>query len=171
MSKYWRILLTPLYPLLAVNVVVALIYIFAWCRPHSWKWMSGTLTFLSSRMVGNPGGQGWSPIVGYANEECRQWAVLRAHENTHVWQELVWAAGGLLVAVPLAALGWWLPATIAAFSGGVVWMLAYVGHFLVNFARLGFQDWDTAYRNIVFEKHAYRVDAEFEAGKRPNAWI
>ena len=34
MSKYWRILLTPFYPLLLVNALVAYAYAVLWCRAH-----------------------------------------------------------------------------------------------------------------------------------------
>lgn len=185
MSKYWRILLTPLYPLLLVNALVAYLYAILWCRARDWKVVSGTLTFIAaprggdlghaggsegSRMAGNPGGQGWSWIVGYASEWHREQADLRCHENTHVWQELVWAAGGLALATVPALLGHWGLATLIAFSGGPVWALVYAGSFLVNFARTGFADWYAAYMAIPFETHAYRVQEEYLAGERPNAW-
>lgn len=180
MNKYWRILLTPVYPLLIVNALVAYLYAILWCRASSWKVISGTLTFVAaprevaaegSRLAGNPGGQGWSWIVGYASEWHREQDDLRCHENVHVFQELVWAAGGLALAVIPALLGWWKLAVLLAFAGGPVWALVYVGCFLVNFARTRFLDWPAAYMAIPFEKQAYRVQEEFLAGERPNAWI
>ncbi len=171
MNKYWRILLTPLYPLLLVNALVAYAYAVVWCRARSWRVISGTLTFVSDRMAGSPGGQGWSWIVGYASEEDRDRADLRCHENVHVFQELTWAAGGLALAMVVALLGWWKLAVVLAFAGAPVWALVYVGFFLVNYARTGFSDWYAAYMAIPFEKQAYRVPEEYLAGERPSAWI
>lgn len=185
MSKYWRILLTPLYPLLLVNALIAYGYAVLWCRAHSWKIVSGTLTFVAepkgrnlghaggsegSRLAGNPGGQGWSWIVGYASEWHREQADLRAHENTHVWQELMAALIGASAAVVLASLGLWGWAIVAAFAAAPLWAISYIAFFLVNYARTGWSSWSVAYEAIPYERHAYRVQEEFLAGERPNAW-
>lgn len=174
MNKVWRILLTPLYPLLIINAFVAYVYAVLWCRAVSWKLISGTLTFIPGEgrtMVGNPGGQGWSWIVGYASEADRDIDNLRCHENVHVWQELMFALGGFVVGVCLALFGAWGWAVLAAFSGGPIWAVTYGITFLINFARTGFADFWAAYRAIPFERHAYRVQDEFVEGKRPGAWI
>lgn len=147
--------------------------------------MGGVLTFIAapradgngSRLAFNPGAQGWSPIVGYCDELNRSRADLRAHENTHVFQELVCAAIGLAVAVPFFAFGglWWGWGLLVASLGGPLFIVTYLGTFLVNFVRTFFEfgkfDMWAAYRAIPYEKHAYRVGDEYLEGKRKQAWV
>lgn len=181
MNKAWKVLLL-LSPLLWFNLAIAFLYAHFWCKARSWKLMGGVLTFIAaprkdgtgSRLAFNPGAQGWSPIVGYCDELNRSRTDLRAHENTHVFQELVCAAIGLAVAVPCfvwGGLGWGL---FVASMGGPLFIVTYLGTFLINYIRTGFTiGWDfwAAYRAIPYEKHAYRVGDEYLDGKRPKAWV
>ena len=52
--------------------------------------------------------------------------------------------------------------------------LAYGGHFLYHWAKMGFPrdrgEWWKAYLEIWSEVIAYRVDDEYERGLRPEAW-
>lgn len=175
MSRAWRWALPLAWPLLTVNVIAAVLYAVAWCRAHSWAWRDGVLTFVagrradgSTRLVGDPGGQGWSPIVGYASELERGRPDLRVHENTHVVQEVIAALIGGTVGVVLFVAGLPVAGSVAAFCGGPAWALTYGADFLRHYVTA--DHWHDAYRAIVFEVHAYRVQAEFLQGKRPGAW-
>ncbi len=169
MNKHWRWVLTPLYPLLALNVLVALAYAKAWCKARSWQWRSGVLTFVATRaMIGNPGGQGWSWVVGYASDEDRDSDDLRVHENVHVWQELMFALLGLVAGVIAIAAGYAWLGVLAMFLGGPLFTLCYGLGFVAGFFRTG-EFW-LAYRANPFEVHAYQVQDEYLNGGRPDAW-
>lgn len=158
MSKRWRWLLTLCYPALWLNALTAFIYALVWCRARSWRWQEGVLTFVAQReMIGHPGGQGWSWIVGFKSDGARGIDHLRVHENCHVVQETIFAALGLIAGVVLwaltGALKWAL--LVGLTSGGAAFMIAYGGFFFAVFAANGFKDWHDAYLKIPFEKQAY----------------
>lgn len=157
MSRSWRWLLLPAYPLLLLNVLIALLYAKLWCKATSWQWRDGTLTFIAQRtMAGHPGGQGWSWVVGYSAEDRRDRKDLRVHENCHVVQELLFAAAGVPVGVAIILLGHpVLGALSIATLGGALFMVVYGLTFLAGFATRGFSDWHSAYMMIPFEKQAY----------------
>ena len=182
MNIAWRYLLIPAYPLLVVNALVAALYALLWCRARSWQWREGVLTFIagqkqdgSTRLIGKPGGQGWSWIVGYASEEQRARADLRVHENVHVAQETAWAlffgVGGAL----LLGLGFPLAGLIIGLSGGPVFALTYGADFLRHYkSRPAGTGWRYAYLRICYEAHAYDVQDEYlnnmSAGQRETTW-
>lgn len=124
-------------------------------------------------MLGNPGGQGWSPIVGFADETQRARADLRVHEFTHVVQELLFALLGVAVALALLQLGvapvW---AAVCLFSGGPLFALIYGLNFFVMWAASGFGPWYNAYHKIVFELHAYWVQLQWHLNpeERSEMW-
>lgn len=164
MNRAWRWVL-PAYPLLVVNVVVAALYAVVWCQATAWRWDDGVLSFVARRrMLGNPGGQGWSWIVGYASSTDRRYPDLRVHEHTHVVQEFAFALGGAGAAAGALFAGApvWLVVAVA-FGGGPLFALSYGACFLVAFARRGFRDWYSAYRANPFEVHAYGVQDRYLA--------
>lgn len=191
MSRAWRYALPIAWPLLAVNVAIALLYAVLWCRASHWSFRNGVLTFIASayedgttRLLFKPGAQGWSPIVGYSNEFERQRDDLRAHENCHVVQEIAWALVGLGVAVPLFLLVSPLAGIIAALAGGPMFAITYGVSFVIVFvprfareyrwhradrasrktsARLALLEWRPAYERIVYERQAYARQAVFVA--------
>jgi len=200
-SKRWRYLLPLAWPLLAVNVAFALLYAAIWCRAHSWSFRNGVLTFIagarkdgSSRLLFNPGAQGWSPIVGYANEWQRQRDDLRAHENCHVVQEIVWACVGLAVGAALLMLGHPTAGIVVAFCGGPMFAITYGVHFAIEFAppfvreyrwhraagaawktsaKLAALEWRPAYERIIYERQAYARQRAYLAmtpERRAAAW-
>lgn len=157
MSRTWRWLLLPAYPLLLLNVLIALLYAVLWCRATAWQWREGVLTFIARRtMLGSPGGQGWSWVVGYRDEAARGHSDLRVHENCHVVQEMIFAVLCTPIGVALILLGHPVLGTIVtATLGGALFALLYGGTFLLIFAARGFKDWRAAYLLIPFEKQAY----------------
>jgi len=113
-------------------------------RPKKWRWSQGCLEAIGGDKIwGKPGAQTHGWIIYYRDERAQANEVLRVHERVHV---------------------------IQAFIGGIFYMLIYGGHFLWNWARDDFGPWVRAYRKICWEKQAYHIDAEFEAGQRPGAW-
>lgn len=124
-------------------------------------------------MLGNPGGQGWSPIVGFANEAERARPDLRVHEFSHVVQEMLLALLGPVVALILlqtgVSFGW---AALALFSGGPLFAVIYALNFLVAWLLQGFGPWHAAYHKIVFELHAYWVQLQWHLNpdKREGMW-
>ncbi len=163
MDKHWRYALIPAYPLLALNALVAFLYALVWCRATSWQWREGVLTFIARRpMIGDPAGQGWSWIVGYADPYSRNRADIRVHENVHVWQETMWAMLGGLIAVPLLITGHPVAALIAALSGGPLFALTYGISFVRQWFKLSKpRHWYDAYMQIVYERHAYTVQEKY----------
>jgi len=185
MSKRWRYLLPLAWPLLAVNVAIALLYAVLWCRGSEWSFRNGVLTFIAQRpMIGNPHGQGWSPIVGYASDRYRKTANLRAHENCHVVQETAWAYVGLLVGAALFALGSPVAGIVAALCGGPMFAITYGASFLIEYLpsvrreykffrdddvdrrtslKLALAEWRPSYENIIYERQAYARQGEYVA--------
>jgi len=171
MSRTWRWLLVLGYPLLAANALIAFLYAVLWCRAHRWAWRAGVLTFIARRtMIGNPGGQGWSWIVGFSSEAERDRSDLRVHEFGHVVQEMVFAVAGVpLALVPLSADRPVLGAVVGLTAGGAAFALVYGATFFwyaapeltrwvwAKVTGRGSQvfDWRPAYMKIPFEKQAY----------------
>jgi hypothetical protein len=200
MNRLWRYLLIPAYPLLAVNALIAFLYAAFWCRAWSWKWREGVLTFLSgakngrTRLIGQPGGQGWSWIVGYARTYDRTYAGLRVHENVHVAQEVAWAYIGAVAALPLLLTGHPIAALVVALSGGPMFALTYAASFLWRFipsawgwykvmrqnhprwVALDFamRQWYESYENIAYERWARerqdRYINDTSPGARERVW-
>lgn len=163
------------YPLLIVNLLVAALYAWLWCGARDWRVVEGCLTFVPSKrkMLGNPGGQGWSPIVGFADEAQRARADLRVHEFTHVVQEMWFALVGLvagLIVLQITSSALW--ATLCLFAGGPVFAVFYGLNFFVMWVVSGFGPWHDAYHKIVFEMHAYWVQLQWflNPEKRSEMW-
>lgn len=108
------------------------------------EWRDGVLTCVAGGDIwGTDGAQthGWLTI--YETEAQRQRADLRVHEADHVrWSMML----------------------------GLIYLIAYVVMFFAAWARHPLSGWAAAYRAIWFERRAFRIQAEFRAGKRPNAW-
>jgi hypothetical protein len=126
-----------------VGLLLAILY-----RPTSWRWRDGCLEAISTHILGRPGAQTHGAVIFFASEAHRDRADLRVHERVHVLQ---------------------------GFLGGPIYVLAYVFHFAWLFAFAPKEPaeeprWKRAYRRIYFERIAYRIQAEYQAGKRPNAW-
>jgi hypothetical protein len=180
MNKNWRWVLIC-YPMLFINAMIAFVYAVVWCRARSWEWREGVLTFVAGvddkgygRMLFNPGGQGWSWIVGYASEAHRDDASLRVHENTHVFQEFMFCLGSLAI-TPVVFAFWgmpWLGLALAGPVGGFAFILSYGTFFLYHFLTRpkGETGWYGAYRRNPFEGHAYGIEDDFVAGDLPEAW-
>jgi len=107
-------------------------------------------------MFGNPGGQGWSPIIGYADEYQRSRQDLRVHEHGHVVQEMLFALLGVVAAAVLLQFGtgpvW---STVALFAGGPLFALVYGLMFAYEYVK--YKAWLEAYRHIPFEEQAYEI--------------
>lgn len=169
MSRNWRWLLVLGYPLLIVNLLVAVLYAFVWCRAYSWKFHEGCLTFISKRtMFGHPGGQGWSPIIGFASEEQRNRADLRVHEYGHVVQEMLFSLLGPGLALILLQLGvspFW--ATVSLFSGGPLFAVTYGLSYAYQYVK--YKQWHDAYKHILFEVQAYEIQDKYRQAP-DDAW-
>lgn len=165
MSRNWRWLLVLGYPLLIVNLFFAALYAWLWCGGRDWKVIEGCLTFIPGKrkMFGDPGGQGWSPIVGFADAKQRARADLRVHEFTHVVQEMWFALLGLvaaLIVLQVTTSAFW--ATLCLFSGGPLFALVYGGSFVWGWLKTR-RGWKQAYYEDVFEKMAYERQARYLA--------
>lgn len=177
MNRMWRWML-PCYLLTFPLTLTALVYALA-VRAHSWRWQDGCLTFLSSRLVGNPGGQCWSPVIGFASEEQRARLDLQVHERTHVVQAFAVSLGALaVVPVPwfgLGAPGWMAPIAVSLI-GSLGFALAYGAAFLWFYASEQPDEkpgWHDDYLKNPFEDHAYRKQREWLAAspsERLKAW-
>lgn len=169
MSRNWRWLLVLGYPLLIVNLLVAVLYAAIWCRAYSWKFHEGCLTFLSKRtMFGHPGGQGWSPIIGFADEGQRQRADLRVHEYSHVVQEMWFALVGLvagLIVLQVTASPVWT--TVCLLSGGPLFAVAYGLSYAYQYVK--YKQWHDAYKHILFEVQAYEIQDKYRQAP-DDAW-
>ena len=143
---YWL-----LAPFTLPNVLISLL-LAAFYRPTSARWHDGCLELVagtyddgSTRIWGSPGAQCLGcQVVWFRSERHRDKGWLAVHERVH-------AIHGL----------WGL---------GVVFAVAYLGHFLYEWARDGFGQWRPAYRRIWSERIAYRIDHEYMVGLRPEAW-
>ncbi len=187
MSKNWRWFL-PAYPLLAVHALTYVIFLLVtFTRPTDWRWHEGVLTCVSGkgRLPFNAGGQGWSWIVGFANERQRQRAELRVHEFEHVGQEFACSILGLILLIASLAFGWGWIGLILALIGASTFHLVWLGTWL--YSRItrrgwGFENsftWNgnknpadnfRAYRSVVWETNAYKTEAEFKDGRHSDAW-
>jgi len=143
---YWL-----LAPFTLPNVVVSLL-LAVFYRPTSARWSEGCLELVAgrkkngtTRIWGRPGGQSLGcQVIWYASERQRARRDLCVHERVHTVH------------------GFWLL--------GVPFGIAYGAHFLWEWARQGFGPWKPAYYRIWSERIAYRVQDEFQAGQRPDAW-
>lgn len=170
MNRKWRYALIPVYPLFALNVIIAFIYALVWCKARAWQWRQGVLTFVAQRtMFGDPSGQGWSWVVGFASDADRDIPNLRVHEFTHVWQELMFAWFGLIAAGALVATGHPIAGLVAAFSGTPVWAATYGASFMYQWSKFKWGPWGDAYRQIVYEREAYDVQDRF-VSQGGDAW-
>lgn len=186
MSKLWRWFL-PAYVLLApfALVYVAFLYISG-TGPTAWKWHEGVLTCVSKRerLPFNAGGQGWSWVVAFADEDQRQRAELRAHEFTHVGQEFACAMLSTVALIALAICGEWTIGVMAGFAGTALFHVVYGGTWLYSMLThrgwgyehaVSWSDgeapaWLKAYRSIPWEVHAYGIEDEFTHGLHARAW-
>ena len=143
MSPNWKYFI-PGYLWALPHTLVGLV-LMLWYRPESWHLRDGCLEAISSRdLIGGPwvGAQTHGWIVFYRDQDMYLRKSLRIHERCHVAQGLV---------------------------GGPLYMLAYGIHFLWLWKVKGLE-WKAAYRNIVFEAQAYRIEGEYIEGNRPGAW-
>lgn len=169
MNRSWR-LWFPLYIATLPLSLIALLYAVVIARASSWRWIDGCLTFVAATKVrggatvscmwGNPGGQCWSPVVGFASELQRARTDLRAHEYTHVAQCFLGVLVGLALFPPLlVAMGW--PLWLAPAFAWLVFPIVYGIGFFVPFALGGFRDWRAAYMASPIERHAYGIQADY----------
>lgn len=137
MSKNWRWFLVG-YVWSLPLVIPFLIICVAVYGAGSWRWHDGILTCIAPKangvtvMWGRPNGQtnGW--VTCFDSEETRSHVPIRVHEATH---------------------------TVQGFIFGVLWYVIYAGMFLYAYAKNPSAGWKAAYREIWFEKHAYRKQA------------
>lgn len=138
---YWL-----LYPMLIPHTLLGLILAIPY-RAHSWRWSDGCIEVIAEKMVGRPWAQTHGFVIFYVDDKVRDMAQLRVHERVHVVQGFA----------------------------GPLFMLAYSVAFLYGLCRpcpefRGLPRWYAAYRSIPFERQAYRIQDEYSAGKRPDAW-
>lgn len=130
--------------LVLLGLPLAVIY-----RAHSWRWSDGCLEAIGGeRIWGRPGAQTHGWLIFYRDEQQRRHASLRVHERVHVLQ---------------------------AFVGGPLYTVSYGLHWLWLFVLAGPGDghpprWKRAYYEVWAERQAYRIQHEFTAGRRPDAW-
>lgn len=156
MSRAWRHW-WPLYALTLPLSIIAIGYALV-VGGHAWRWQDGCLTFLSSRMIGQPGGQCWSPVIGFASEAQRARRDLQVHERVHVVQCFCLTLGALgLLPVLLVAIG--APLWLAPALAWLAFPIAYGAGFAYGWA-LTRKGWREAYHRSPFEIAAYaRQDA------------
>jgi len=144
------------YVLATPNTLIGVL-LALWYRSHSWRWSAGCIECIGgrkdgrTRIWGKPGAQTHGWLIVYAGARRRARSDLRVHERVHVAQAMV---------------------------GSLAYLAAYGLHFAWRYVRnAAYAEWPStiprwrrAYRGICFEEQAYRIEAEFAAGKRPNAW-
>lgn len=172
---WWQPLLIPF----TLLVYVVHLIVLPFYKPSSIRWFKGCFELMdnspTSRMTdiwGRPGGQSWGiRVIWYNTHWDRDYAPLRVHERVHT-QHGEWVnAAAHAVLVPLALLyggDWYWLGAVAL--GQAAFGISYGVHFFYEWAKMGFGDWQPAYRKIWTERIAYRVDDEFEKGQRPDAW-
>jgi len=111
-----------------------------WGKPMHARWVSGALVIQVKRIAGGKWVMGQTHGCVVLTRE-RSNPRLLVHEFVHVKQQLVL---------------------------GLIFYLIYGGDYTINRGR-GLKH-SEAYREIWFEKVAYRVQSEFTAGMRPGAW-
>jgi len=119
----------PLYLWALPATLVGLLLAIAY-RAHSFRWSQGCLEAVSSHIFFHPTAQTHGFLIFYESEAARNVIPMRVHERIHV---------------------------IQGFVGGPFFMLAYALDFFQGFVRRGFKNWQGAYRQIVFERQAYRL--------------
>lgn len=125
-----------------LGLVLAILYV-----PRRWRFSQGCIEAIAPKMIGRPAAQTHGFIIYYASDRLREWEAIRVHERVHVVQGLIGSVFYIL-------------AYALSFAGIYVWRVV----------RHGDWDWRSAYLMIPFEKQAHRIRAEFEQGKRPDAW-
>lgn len=159
---------------------LASVLIAAFYRPSSIRIYDGVIEMVDSTpdsttttIWGRPGAQSWGCRVNWFNRTLGlEWAPLRVHERIHTLHG-EWVNGAAhAILVPLAAIflgGWWIVGAVVLAQ--LAFGISYGGHFMIEWARGGFNaNWRPAYMRIWTERIAYRRQAEFEAGKHPDAW-
>lgn len=158
------------------SILISIVY-----RPSSIRYYKGVLDLVdstpgskSTTIWGSPGAQSWGCRINWFNTTLGlNLASLRVHERIHT-KHGEWVNGlAHLILVPPAYLllsGWWVFG--AVILAQLAFGISYLAHFLWEWRKEGFkmEDWYPAYRRIWTERIAYRVQAEFEAGKHPDAW-
>ena len=125
------------------HTIAGLLVAVTYYWPKDWRWSQGCIECIPRRtLIGGKwvGAQTWGFLIFYADKEERLRAPLRVHERVHV---------------------------IQAFIGGPFYPLAYGLHWLVLWP---FKGWKNAYFMVWAERWAYRVQAEYQKGQKPNAW-
>lgn len=164
---YWPLVLTTLPTFLIFLSVMVVFY-----RVERWRWHDRCLEFVaknnkdgSTRIWGRPAGQCWGTIaMVFSSPEYFERRVIAVHERVHALHGIWLNAIGCALFTTLGFLVWWPIALLGPFT----FAFAYGGHFLIQYVRK--RKFWPAYLAIWSEKIAYRVDDEFEQGKRPGAW-
>jgi len=127
----------------APATLIGVLIALVYNRPRSWHWSDGCLEIECARL---PGGR---DVAAQTHGWCVAFRVgrrtdlpLRVHEREHVSQFLIF---GLLF-YPVYGIDFAYQLVV---TGGDFWK---------------------AYRRVWFERVAYKLQAEFEKGERPDAW-
>jgi len=109
------------------------------------------------------------PFVFYLNKNVRANDITRNHESIHIRQQMECAVVGLVVSTILSLLFrvtmWML------IPGALLFYLVYIVDYIVKY--FVYKDWNTAYREISFEREAY-LNANIESYigfRKPFSWI
>lgn len=130
---------------------------------------------LETAIIGNPGGQTFGGrLIWYNMALFVERRITPVHERDHVHMaELVNTIAHVIIVPPSVILssewGWWIIAAAVALAQAA-FAISYGAHFMWEWAKLGFKRWREAYMKIWAERRAYRIDDEYEQGKRPEAW-
>jgi hypothetical protein len=168
---YWPMALTTL-----PAFVLFVLFVLVFYGVEEWGWRAGCLEFVAkrdkngrTRIWGRPQGQCWgTPAMVFSSSRVLAHRVIPVHERVHAIHGILLCTAGAVVFTPLGLLVWW-PLMLL---GPMVFVIAYVGHFLFEWALRGFKQsefWH-AYLRIWSERYAYRIDDEYERGLRPEAW-
>jgi hypothetical protein len=180
----WHWYYIPMIPFTVVNLMATLALIIVY-RPTDIRWRHGCLEMIAgsfyrqegsrlrrvTRIWGRPGGQSLGSIgLWFATARDRDNRGLNVHERTHTIQGIIVNAAAL----PLVLLGhyvWWPLYALPLLAFGI----AYGGHWLYLFVAVGPGDnktprWKKAYYLIWAERQAYRIQREYDDGKRAGAW-
>ena len=190
MSPRWRWFL-PGYLVTLPLTIAALGYALI-VGGYSFRWERGCLTFLSPRLIGRPGGQSWSPVIGFADETQRARRDLQCHERCHVWQAMaiqtvaptlvylwlrvdlpwgwdLWGVSGLGIFPPVIDVLWCL-ASIAPFAFVYGGLFARYYFTTQKDERAG---WHDDYMRNPLERHAYAKQDTFlgmSPARRAEVW-
>lgn len=109
------------------------------------------------------------PFVFYLNKNVKANSITRNHESIHIRQQMECTVVGLLVStiqVSLFRVTMWV-----ILPGALLFYLIYLTDFVVKY--FVYKDWNTAYREISFEREAY-LNANIESYigfRKPFSWI